>query len=160
MRGIILFAMVALLAGCAGAAPVPTVTAMPMALPPTDTPVITPETKKLELPIVTMQPSITPTYRPAAISLPTATRTITPTVTLHATAIPTQVPTRPRSTATLAPPTAKPLPTATLVPKVIPTVPPVSSGCCKHCGSNSKPCGDSCISLKYTCHKGAGCACP
>jgi len=33
------------------------------------------------------------------------------------------------------------------------------TGCCKHCGPNSKPCGNSCISLKYTCHKGAGCAC-
>jgi hypothetical protein len=33
------------------------------------------------------------------------------------------------------------------------------SGCCKHCSPNSKPCGDSCSSLRYTCHKGAGCAC-
>lgn len=33
-------------------------------------------------------------------------------------------------------------------------------GCCKHCDpSKSKPCGDSCISLNKTCHKGAGCAC-
>ncbi|RKI09809.1 hypothetical protein D7Y15_23205 [Corallococcus sp. AB030] len=32
-------------------------------------------------------------------------------------------------------------------------------GCCKYCGSDSKPCGDSCISLDKTCHKGPGCAC-
>lgn len=33
-------------------------------------------------------------------------------------------------------------------------------GCCKHCNpARSKPCGDSCISLTKTCHKGAGCAC-
>src|SRR5205085_2267050 len=30
--------------------------------------------------------------------------------------------------------------------------------CCKVC-KNSQPCGDSCISLAYTCHKDAGCAC-
>ena len=34
-----------------------------------------------------------------------------------------------------------------------------SVGCCKHCGPNSKACGDSCISLSYTCRKGPGCAC-
>jgi uncharacterized membrane protein YgcG len=34
-----------------------------------------------------------------------------------------------------------------------------SGGCCKVC-SNSQPCGDACISLKYTCHKPRGCACP
>jgi hypothetical protein len=34
------------------------------------------------------------------------------------------------------------------------------SGCCKTCNpAKSKPCGDSCISLSKTCHKGAGCAC-
>ena len=37
--------------------------------------------------------------------------------------------------------------------------PPSSGRCCKVCGSNSKPCGDACISLRYTCTKGAGCAC-
>ena len=31
--------------------------------------------------------------------------------------------------------------------------------CCKHCGSGSKPCGDSCISSSYDCKKPAGCAC-
>ena len=159
MRGIVLLTIVVLLAGCAGAPPVATATAMPTALLSTGTPTIIPKAKNLELPTVTLQPSITPTYRPAATSLPTATCTITPTVTLRATAIPTQAPTRPRSIATLAPPTAKPLPTATLAPKVIPTSPPVSSGCCKHCG-NSQPCGDSCISWSKTCHKIGGCACP
>ncbi|MCB9712934.1 MAG: hypothetical protein H6712_03715 [Myxococcales bacterium] len=34
-----------------------------------------------------------------------------------------------------------------------------SSTCCKHCGPSSKPCGNSCISLSKTCHKGQGCAC-
>lgn len=36
-----------------------------------------------------------------------------------------------------------------------------SSGgvCCKHCGSSSKPCGDSCISTSSTCHSPPGCAC-
>lgn len=32
-------------------------------------------------------------------------------------------------------------------------------GCCKDCGSDSQPCGDSCIALDKTCHKGPGCAC-
>lgn len=31
--------------------------------------------------------------------------------------------------------------------------------CCKHCGSGSKPCGDSCINSSYNCTKPAGCAC-
>lgn len=30
--------------------------------------------------------------------------------------------------------------------------------CCRVC-RNSKPCGDGCISLSYTCHSGEGCAC-
>jgi hypothetical protein len=55
-------------------------------------------------------------------------------------------------------------PTLTLVPVVVPhpTSPPQATEriCCKYCGSDSKPCGDSCISLKYTCHKPTGCACP
>jgi hypothetical protein len=33
------------------------------------------------------------------------------------------------------------------------------SPCCKHCGSKSQPCGDSCISKSYTCRKPPGCAC-
>ena len=35
---------------------------------------------------------------------------------------------------------------------------PRSSGCCKQC-SKGKPCGNSCISRSYTCHKPPGCAC-
>ena len=35
---------------------------------------------------------------------------------------------------------------------------PPRGGCCKIC-SKGQPCGDSCISLTYACHKGAGCAC-
>ena len=34
-----------------------------------------------------------------------------------------------------------------------------TSTCCKHCGSGSKPCGDSCINSSYSCTKPAGCAC-
>lgn len=33
-----------------------------------------------------------------------------------------------------------------------------SSWCCKYC-SKGKACGDSCINVNYTCHKGPGCAC-
>lgn len=31
--------------------------------------------------------------------------------------------------------------------------------CCKHCGPDSKPCGDSCIPKDHTCTKFGGCAC-
>lgn len=31
--------------------------------------------------------------------------------------------------------------------------------CCKVCGSNSKACGDSCISESFNCNVGVGCAC-
>jgi hypothetical protein len=55
-------------------------------------------------------------------------------------------------------------PTYTFTPFL--TITPVSiyptslppSYCCKHC-STGKPCGDSCISRSYTCHKPPGCAC-
>ena len=30
--------------------------------------------------------------------------------------------------------------------------------CCKYC-SKGKPCGNSCISRRYTCHQPPGCAC-
>jgi len=58
-------------------------------------------------------------------------------------------------------PTARPLPTLARAP-VLPTSapPPPSSSCCKHCGPNSKPCGNGCISLSYTCRQPPGCACP
>lgn len=64
------------------------------------------------------------------------------------------IPTPPPPTATRRPPTATSPPILFSNP-----APPASSGCCKHCGPNSQPCGDSCISLRYTCHKGSGCAC-
>ena len=35
---------------------------------------------------------------------------------------------------------------------------PPPGGCCKVCRA-SQPCGNSCISLAFTCHKGPGCAC-
>lgn len=67
----------------------------------------------------------------------------------------TAIPTQP--TATWTPiknntPTALPArPTATSRP------PPVRN-CCKYC-CKGKPCGNSCISRRYTCHKPPGCAC-
>lgn len=56
------------------------------------------------------------------------------------------------------PPTVPPYvpPTVIVVPQQPSSNP---SSCCKVCGPNSQPCGDSCISLSYTCHKGPGCAC-
>jgi hypothetical protein len=36
---------------------------------------------------------------------------------------------------------------------------PPKDGCCKHCAPGSQPCGNSCISLEYKCHKPPGCAC-
>ena len=38
------------------------------------------------------------------------------------------------------------------------SAPTQGGACCKHC-STGKPCGDSCISAKETCHKTGGCAC-
>jgi hypothetical protein len=89
----------------------------------------------------------------------------TPTLTLTPTSIAETSP-----TAALEPPTDTPAPMPTLTsrpapaPKLapIPTIPAPSSGssgCCKHCGVNSKACGDSCISLSKTCHQPPGCAC-
>lgn len=56
-----------------------------------------------------------------------------------------------------APPTLVPLATASIFN--IAPIPSSGGGCCKHC-TNSQPCGNSCISWKYTCHKPPGCACP
>lgn len=61
----------------------------------------------------------------------------------------------------VAPPT--PAPTAapyvpTAAPVTQPIVSPPSSGCCKVC-SAGKPCGDSCIAQRDTCHHSGGCAC-
>jgi len=36
---------------------------------------------------------------------------------------------------------------------------PSPSACCKHCGVNSKACGDACIPNGNTCNKYYGCAC-
>ncbi|MDX2073028.1 MAG: hypothetical protein SFX19_01530 [Alphaproteobacteria bacterium] len=35
---------------------------------------------------------------------------------------------------------------------------PSGKYCCKYC-SKGKPCGNSCISARYNCHKPPGCAC-
>ena len=64
--------------------------------------------------------------------------------------------------------TILPIPSLTRFPAraPLPTSPPppsggggggTRSGCCKIC-RNSQPCGNSCISWKYTCHKPPGCA--
>lgn len=47
--------------------------------------------------------------------------------------------------------------TPTLI--VVPTSGGSGGACCKVCGANSKPCGDSCISNSYSCNKPPGCAC-
>ena len=64
-------------------------------------------------------------------------------------------------------PTAPPATNASIVTSApattsAPTAPaaPPARACCKHCGSNSQPCGDSCIALNKTCYVGQGCACP
>jgi len=69
-----------------------------------------------------------------------------------------------RSIPPLPTPTNTPRPASTMIPvptpHPVPTNPaPAARSCCKVCGSNSKPCGDSCISLNKTCRIGAGCAC-
>jgi len=51
------------------------------------------------------------------------------------------------------------IPTPTTYPSWMTASPrPQSSGCCKIC-RKGKACGNSCISVNYTCHKGPGCAC-
>ena len=84
-------------------------------------------------------------YLPVAMRAipPTPTPTVTPTATWTATPTMTHTPTRTS------------IPTATRLPTVQPTL----DACCKHCGPNSQPCGDGCISLRYTCHQPTGCAC-
>jgi hypothetical protein len=47
--------------------------------------------------------------------------------------------------------------TATPAPQQMQT-PPEARACCKIC-TTGKACGDTCISRRYTCHKGPGCAC-
>jgi len=101
---------------------------------------IAPPTETLA-PTQTLTPTATSTYTftPTRFAAPTAaSNTSTPTIT--------------RAPATWTPvPTLRPLPTA-----------PAGGGgaCCKHCGTTSKPCGDTCISNKFTCNTPPGCACP
>lgn len=63
------------------------------------------------------------------------------------------------ATATPVPQRAIQIPTP--IPQPLAAPPPAGGGssCCKHCGPSSQPCGNSCISLRYTCHVGPGCAC-
>ena len=105
---------------------------------------------------------------PELISVvPTLTCTSTSTATLTETSTPTA------SITNTVTPTIGATGTNTLIPYYPPTKPKKQSkdresrrprrlpdGCCKHCGSDSQPCGNSCISLSYTCSKPAGCACP
>ena len=100
----------------------------------------------------TFTPTIT--FTPSITNIPTITftptRTPKPTFTLTKTRVPT-------FTIIIWP--TSPYPTNTRVPY---QASPTSGGgaCCKHCGSTSQPCGNSCISNKYTCSKPPGCACP
>lgn len=57
--------------------------------------------------------------------------------------------------------TSKRLQVVPTIPVIVAPAPSSGSGgmCCKYCGPNSKPCGDSCISKNKNCHKGRGCAC-
>jgi len=103
----------------------------------------------------TVSAGCTPPTAIAPTIMPTAT--ITPTRTVRSAPIPTRAATL--TSAPIVMPTVKPSPMATLI-IALPTASRASSGCCKHCGPNSQPCGDSCISRSYTCHKAAGCACP
>lgn len=45
------------------------------------------------------------------------------------------------------------------VDKMAGRIPDHASSCCKVCGTTSRACGDTCISLDKTCHVGPGCAC-
>lgn len=111
----------------------------------------------------TVMPEPTATLVQGSTSQPTGTKspetsaTDKPSVT-KSTSAPTKSNTsapQPTKKPTLRP-TARPTSRPTFKPQ--PTSAPVN--CCKHCGPNSKPCGDSCISLDKTCHKVGGCACP
>jgi len=84
-------------------------------------------------------------------SLPTNTPIITLTPTQN------NIPTATRKASTTQTPrvTSTSIPSPTLTPKSTSG----SVACCKHCGPNKQPCGDSCISKNKTCHKPPGCAC-
>jgi hypothetical protein len=109
-------------------------------------------------------PTETPTLTPTPTYTYTSTITLTPTITLTSTITFTPTITS-TPTITLTPTsTKKPTSTAslTLLPNVnvFPTQGSSGQTCCKHCGSDSQPCGNSCISLNKTCHQPPGCACP
>lgn len=61
---------------------------------------------------------------------------------------------------TVIPPTpTQIIPTPTAYPSWVTNSPqPSTTSCCKIC-RKGKACGNSCISVNYTCHKGPGCAC-
>ena len=94
-----------------------------------------------------LAPSDTPSAQPAPQPAPPSGQ-MTP-----------QPPTAPaQPTVSLPPtpcPTASPWPTVTPWPTLMPTA---ASSCTKRC-VNSKPCGNSCISLNKTCHQPPGSAC-
>jgi hypothetical protein len=85
--------------------------------------------------------------------------TITSSGAIDESLIPTAKPTvKPTARPTIRP-TARPTSRPTARPTARPTDRPTAApSCCKHC-SKGQPCGDSCISQSYTCHKGRGCAC-
>jgi micrococcal nuclease len=86
----------------------------------------------------TTQAAVTAT---PAVTIPTTPAVSTPVVTTPAVAIPVV------TTPVVETPATPDEP-----------VSPPQTTCCKYC-TNSKACGDSCISKSYTCHKDPGCAC-
>jgi len=120
---------------------------------PTNTkqPTDTPELTQTDTP----NPTATSIQRLAPVIIATKTQTPTLKVAPTRTARPTLPPTKPATFTPIRP-------TWTPVIVIVPTSPPASGGggCCKHCGPNSQPCGNSCISLRYTCRQPPGCACP
>jgi hypothetical protein len=126
----------------------------------TFTPTITLTFTSTFTPTITFTPSITNT--PTITFTPSITNTPTITFTPTRTPKPTFTPTKTRvPTFTIIIWPTSPYPTNT---RVLYQASPTSGGgggaCCKHCGSTSQPCGNSCISNKYTCHTAPGCACP
>lgn len=97
---------------------------------------------------------------PMSVNFCTATSTVTPLITATPTytlvpRVITYVPVTPTKRKQDAP-------AATNAPAATDAPPPANTEdpCCKHCGTTSQPCGDSCISLEYTCSEPPGCACP
>jgi hypothetical protein len=116
---------------------------------------------KESIPTATMTPTITLTPTSTFTETSTLTPTITNTPTITDTATLTYTPSKtfsPTRTPTLTSTRTSTRLPVDLIPNTIP-IQPTQGYCCKVCSSNSQPCGDSCISLKYTCHKPPGCAC-